>query len=102
MPSSDRSEEHTSELQSLRHLVCRLLLEKKKEGLTGRYVADLQPLRRSSLTPQPPPPPAPAAAAATVSGVDPAQFLLWVVIFFLAGAGAPWVCLLSRRAVFSR
>src|SRR5262245_65366020 len=29
MPA-DRSEEHTSELQSLRHLVCRLLLEKKK------------------------------------------------------------------------
>src|ERR1039458_986687 len=27
---ADRSEEHTSELQSLRHLVCRLLLEKKK------------------------------------------------------------------------
>src|SRR5258705_832054 len=26
-----RSEEHTSELQSLRHLVCRLLLEKKKQ-----------------------------------------------------------------------
>src|SRR5258705_10236149 len=29
----DRSEEHTSELQSLRHLVCRLLLEKKKKYL---------------------------------------------------------------------
>src|SRR5262245_63741755 len=28
---SIRSEEHTSELQSLRHLVCRLLLEKKKK-----------------------------------------------------------------------
>src|SRR5471030_1616698 len=28
---STRSEEHTSELQSLRHLVCRLLLEKKKK-----------------------------------------------------------------------
>src|SRR5262245_63078644 len=28
--SRRRSEEHTSELQSLRHLVCRLLLEKKK------------------------------------------------------------------------
>src|SRR5258705_9236565 len=28
--TSKRSEEHTSELQSLRHLVCRLLLEKKK------------------------------------------------------------------------
>src|SRR5258705_4705989 len=29
-----RSEEHTSELQSLRHLVCRLLLEKKKRDMT--------------------------------------------------------------------
>src|SRR5205814_6206674 len=28
-----RSEEHTSELQSLRHLVCRLLLEKKKNTI---------------------------------------------------------------------
>src|SRR5258705_4220287 len=28
-----RSEEHTSELQSLRHLVCRLLLEKQKIAL---------------------------------------------------------------------
>src|SRR5437016_7419243 len=28
---SDRSEEHTSELQSLTNLVCRLLLEKKKK-----------------------------------------------------------------------
>src|SRR5262245_62251888 len=30
VPDRQRSEEHTSELQSLRHLVCRLLLEKKK------------------------------------------------------------------------
>src|SRR5262245_64023383 len=29
--SRARSEEHTSELQSLRHLVCRLLLEKKNK-----------------------------------------------------------------------
>src|SRR5436305_8143827 len=29
-----RSEEHTSELQSRPHLVCRLLLEKKKRNLT--------------------------------------------------------------------
>src|SRR5687767_15763775 len=29
---SDRSEEHTSELQSLAYLVCRLLLEKKKNN----------------------------------------------------------------------
>src|SRR3989442_8455199 len=31
---SDRSEEHTSELQSRPHLVCRLLLEKKKAEYT--------------------------------------------------------------------
>src|SRR3712207_8210402 len=31
--SPRRSEEHTSELQSRQYLVCRLLLEKKKDGL---------------------------------------------------------------------
>src|SRR2546425_8261334 len=30
----ERSEEHTSELQSLAYLVCRLLLEKKKKKIT--------------------------------------------------------------------
>src|SRR5690625_5504059 len=30
VPKKERSEEHTSELQSRGHLVCRLLLEKKK------------------------------------------------------------------------
>src|SRR5437660_5109214 len=33
---SSRSEEHTSELQSRGHLVCRLLLEKKKKKKTHR------------------------------------------------------------------
>src|SRR2546422_5499577 len=33
-----RSEEHTSELQSRLHLVCRLLLEKKKNNPCARYV----------------------------------------------------------------
>src|SRR5437899_9123487 len=33
-----RSEEHTSELQSLRHLVCRLLLEKKKKKKKKEHV----------------------------------------------------------------
>src|SRR2546425_2812957 len=32
-----RSEEHTSELQSLAYLVCRLLLEKKKKKKTSRH-----------------------------------------------------------------
>src|SRR5437899_8301846 len=36
-----RSEEHTSELQSLRHLVCRLLLEKKKKQNKSREHTDL-------------------------------------------------------------
>src|SRR5258705_8204426 len=41
-----RSEEHTSELQSLRHLVCRLLLEKKK---TPAKVVNLMDALRKSL-----------------------------------------------------
>src|SRR2546422_5363977 len=35
---STRSEEHTSELQSRLHLVCRLLLEKKNRILPGRML----------------------------------------------------------------
>src|SRR2546425_6382158 len=34
-PEAGRSEEHTSELQSLAYLVCRLLLEKKKDPRSG-------------------------------------------------------------------
>src|SRR5947199_7809688 len=41
-----RSEEHTSELQSLRHLVCRLLLEKKKKDKYQVYKH--QPARQIS------------------------------------------------------
>src|SRR2546425_6859627 len=37
-PDNSRSEEHTSELQSLAYLVCRLLLEKKKNQT--RQIAD--------------------------------------------------------------
>src|SRR5207253_10919504 len=40
LPSScwrGRSEEHTSELQSRGHLVCRLLLEKKKKSLSEHF-----------------------------------------------------------------
>src|SRR5437899_8147551 len=42
--ASPRSEEHTSELQSLRHLVCRLLLEKKKNVRFGRTLTDANKL----------------------------------------------------------
>src|SRR5947199_6684223 len=44
-----RSEEHTSELQSLRHLVCRLLLEKKKKDKNEVYALDLYRSPRSSV-----------------------------------------------------
>src|SRR5262249_58510222 len=37
---SRRSEEHTSELQSLTNLVCRLLLEKKKKNTNNKYGQD--------------------------------------------------------------
>src|SRR5947208_10019314 len=36
-----RSEEHTSELQSPDHLVCRLLLEKKKNINRGQYLGTI-------------------------------------------------------------
>src|SRR5690349_13483372 len=39
--NTDRSEEHTSELQSRRDLVCRLLLEKKKKNSTSPHSDDL-------------------------------------------------------------
>src|SRR2546425_8105178 len=38
-PTEPRSEEHTSELQSLAYLVCRLLLEKKKKQNNTQIVA---------------------------------------------------------------
>src|SRR2546425_8799868 len=40
-----RSEEHTSELQSLAYLVCRLLLEKKKKIQTNRELSSVHNLR---------------------------------------------------------
>src|SRR5258708_16476406 len=43
----DRSEEHTSELQSPDHLVCRLLLEKKKKI---QMVKDIQDKRTRNIT----------------------------------------------------
>src|SRR5205814_9621551 len=44
-----RSEEHTSELQSLRHLVCRLLLEKKNhiKFSPNSYLVTLRPTNRN-------------------------------------------------------
>src|SRR5204862_4590969 len=47
-----RSEEHTSELQSRRDLVCRLLLEKKKKKKKMQYIVntDESPTRAQTTT----------------------------------------------------
>src|SRR5258705_2131370 len=49
-PCSARSEEHTSELQSLRHLVCRLLLEKKKHHAYSHLSSRDAPRQHAELT----------------------------------------------------
>src|SRR5438309_3932944 len=46
-PPATRSEEHTSELQSQFHLVCRLLLEKKKNKQTPAQIDCLLPIIES-------------------------------------------------------
>src|SRR3989442_10472482 len=46
-----RSEEHTSELQSRPHLVCRLLLEKKNAGSSAAFAADSSASNIESRTP---------------------------------------------------
>src|SRR5205823_11754562 len=46
--ADERSEEHTSELQSLAYLVCRLLLEKKKTDTTTRPVIETPDDSRST------------------------------------------------------
>src|SRR5215471_3873620 len=45
-----RSEEHTSELQSRRELVCRLLLEKKKEGKRQNRILEGRPASPKSMS----------------------------------------------------
>src|SRR5437016_10610849 len=44
--NAERSEEHTSELQSLTNLVCRLLLEKKKKPQAPHYRSRRSPSAR--------------------------------------------------------
>src|SRR4051795_9292795 len=81
MPSLEfrrvRSEEHTSELQSHSHLVCRLLLEKKKSSVAAHRARTPRRPRESATRPRLPPwcvsapspsrltaPPPPASASA--------------------------------------
>src|ERR1039458_6199992 len=83
-----RSEEHTSELQSLRHLVCRLLLEKTGigDGDVGGIVGD-GPTRRSARSEQ---------DASPIEGVlqprrnaEPSLVQRMVGLFFFLIGGGP-------------
>src|SRR5262249_56030460 len=57
-----RSDEHTSELQSLTNLVGPLLLEKKKAGQSAPHPPSLQLNHLSPTRPSPPHPPPPPTA----------------------------------------
>src|SRR5215472_1362499 len=79
-PPDERSEEHTSELQSLRHLVGRLLLEKKKTQLlpiaSGPNAFKTEPAP-VTVTVE-----APVASPMTVNPVELTTPPLAIVIFF--------------------
>src|SRR3990170_858135 len=87
MREMGRSEEHTSELQSPDHLVCRLLLEKKKprarhpphlDSAPPAPVAPIAPPRRRPVGRPSPPGPGPA--------IRPRVWALLRVFFFNDGA----------------
>src|SRR6267378_1937930 len=73
-----RSEEHTSELQSRRDLVCRLLLEKKKERheLATRLQQEIRECRRRTPTPA-------ATARSVLDGVTSVYIPLEEAAFML-------------------
>src|SRR3989304_3203425 len=94
-----RSEEYTSELQSRLHLVCRLLLEKKKNGTNAR--------RRGGTAnrgPQSGGPSADAVAAGFGCAVFPqgarARRLALAKCFFLMNGGPPGLPLFPYPPLF--
>src|ERR1035438_3898643 len=97
---STRSEEHTSELQSLRHLVCRLLLEKKymylatpclMQVLSSASAVFCHPLRTTAA-----PTSLPISAAAKAA----TQTYSTAVCFFFNATATPGFSPLPLRAVF--
>src|SRR6202020_1346858 len=88
-PPALRSEEHTSELQSLRHLVCRLLLEKKHSGASEhRDCGGGRESRRGThRIDAAPPSPAPPSLPSTRPASTPSPYL--GAPFFLNDRGPP-------------
>src|ERR1041384_1749900 len=84
-----RSEEHTSELQSLAYLVCRLLLEKKNEkaefavgGLSSRYTRVDDWISRTLSAPH-------GHASSEVLGLFPPRQNIQSFVFFFFGVAHP-------------
>src|ERR1022692_1770163 len=75
----DRSEEHTSELQSPCNLVCRLLLEKKKNKNKNKHLAPQTTSTRQTLAASAARPPLPLAR---VEGPPDAVLRTYVIVFF--------------------
>src|SRR6266496_2406427 len=71
-----RSEEHTSELQSRRELVCRLLLEKKKTIRTALYKS-IGFKTISAIIPTP------IAIRNLIDGIKYLMLSLWILLFFV-------------------
>src|ERR1039458_9494981 len=100
MAASIRSEEHTSELQSLRHLVCRLLLEKNRHNALRAQIAAHAPARGPG--PHVAGEAAPDGARRAVAGllrfrVTPS---LQILFFFLNDGRPPETPLLPPQAPF--
>src|SRR5687767_15686359 len=81
LPARSRSEEHTSELQSLAYLVCRLLLEKKKTPQSPTF--NIKPI----LSPPPHPSaiPLPSQPPLHISPRPPVQSLALYIATLLSG-----------------
>src|SRR5215813_7356115 len=83
--STARSEEHTSELQSCPHLVCRLLLEKKKltgvpKGIVTGFTNFTGPVQADMLRLNTSIPPASKPNIIGLLGGDAAGFLFFLMI----------------------
>src|ERR1035441_1879411 len=95
LTASLRSEEHTSELQSLRHLVCRLLLEKKNRAPPRRTMRPLPPCWPLGTTPVRLSHAALHREAIVAERSAPCAWPMWGIVFFFKDRGPPEIYPLS-------
>src|ERR1035438_10401004 len=96
LPVYARSEEHTSELQSLRHVVCRLLLEKKKTiSRPASSIVPAPPAASPHITP-----PGPSEAPQGFSRRSAPKATSPPLFFFLMIRGPPRSTLFPYTTLF--